>query len=187
MREVHLSYPHPQRVGGEVPRRLNNLNQNIMANINLSQESYVDYVGSLYFRAMNVDNCHFTPKFAPQTEKNPVPAILVHCSGVQRTSGVIVNFDMWPREDFDAKDLEALFTKKSHIEKVDGKDTEVIDGYEPKGEFSDIHFRIGYWPEIDKDGNPTIREGKPKWIAYVSNGDVKKLAGGEREYVNRTV
>jgi len=144
-----------------------------MANINLSQESYIDYVGSKFFAALGVENIAFTPKYAPATDKNPVPAILVHCSGVQNETGVIVNFDMWPRYDFEDADLEKFFTKEG-------------ENYVPKGNLADVHFRIGYWVETDGK-EKTVREGKPKWIAYVSNGKTCKLGGDSREFNGSTI
>ena len=141
-----------------------------MPNINLTQATYVDYIASLYLKSCNVVNAKFTPKYAPKTDKNPVPAILVHVEGVQPNTGILVNFDLWPRNDFDEKDLETFFTK-------DG------DNYVPKGNLSDVHFRIGYYPVVNEVGQVTgFSEGKPKWIAYVSNGEVKTLGGEKREF-----
>ena len=176
-----------------------------MTNINLSQESYIDYVGSKFFNALGVQNIAFTPKYAPATDRNPVPAILVHVSGVQEDTGVIVNFDMWPRYDFEDADLETMFNEKFHLEEVKDKDgkpvmvldaegkptdevqtKKVIDGYEAKGNLADIHFRIGYWVETDGK-EKKVREGKPKWLAYVSNGKVCKLGGDAREYQAQTI
>lgn len=129
---------------------------NIMANINLSQVSYVDYVASLYLAACQVSDVRFTPKTVKVDGED---VVLVHVEGVQRSTGVIVNFDMWPRNNAAADDLANL--------------PKVLD---------DVHFRVGYYPAIDGDGNQTLREGKPKWIAYVSGGKKVVFEGGKREF-----
>ena len=144
-----------------------------MTNINLSQENYTDYVGSKFFASLGVNDVAFTPKYAPATDRNPVPAILVHVSGVQEGTGVLVNFDMWPRYEFEDEDLEKFFTKEG-------------DNYVPKGNLADIHFRIGYWVETDGK-EKVVREGKPKWLAYVSNGKVCRLSGEAREFGGATI
>lgn len=127
-----------------------------MANVNLSQVSYVDYVGSLFFNALNVEGVKFTPK---QVSVGDEEVILVHVEGVQRSTGVIVNFDMWPRNNATEDDLKALPTS-----------------------LDDIHFRIGYYPAIDAEGKQTLREGKPKWIAYIKGGKTVVFDGGKREF-----
>jgi hypothetical protein len=176
-----------------------------MTNINLAHDNYSDYVASEFFAALNVENLTLTPKYAPQTDKNPVPAILVHVSGMQRGTGLLVNFDMWPRYDFEEEDLKKFFDEKFHLEEIKDKDgkpvmvldengkptdevqtKKVIDGYEAKGNFADIHFRIGYWVETDGK-EKVVREGKPKWLAYISNGQVCKLSGDAREFNGQTL
>ena len=128
-----------------------------MANINLSQVNYVDYVASLYLNACNVSDVKFTPKTVKVGEED---VVLVHVEGVQRSTGIIVNFDMWPRNNASEKDLESL----------------------PKT-LDDVHFRVGYWPEIDAEtGETKLREGKPKWIAYISGGKKVVFEGEKRVY-----
>lgn len=128
-----------------------------MANINLSQVNYVDYVASLYLNACNVADVKFTPKVVPM---NGEDVMLVHVEGVQRSTGIIVNFDMFPRNGATEEDLKNL----------------------PKT-LDDVHFRVGYWPEIDAEtGETKLREGKPKWIAYISGGKKVVLSGDKREY-----
>lgn len=128
-----------------------------MANINLSQNSYVDYVASLYFAAMNVKDLAFTPKVVKVGEKETV---LVHISGVQANTGIVVNVDLWPRNEATAEDIAAL----------------------PKS-IDDIRFRIGYWPEINTDtGEQVLRQGTPKWLSYVTGGKTVLLSGDKREF-----
>ena len=140
-----------------------------MQNINLSQESYVSYDGVYFMNACNVVNPKFTLKLAPKTENNPTAAVLVHVSGTQKTSGVIVDFDMWPRDNATEEDLKALFDENGT----------------PKASLDNIEFRIGYWPEIDAEGNKVLREGKPKWYALSIGGSPKKLHGEKRQFVER--
>jgi hypothetical protein len=144
-----------------------------MANINLSQESYVSYDGVYFFNACNVENVRFTPKFAPKTEKNAVPAILMHISGTQKTSGVIVDFDMWPRDNATKEELDKFF----EVKEVDGKKV-----YEPKVSVDNIEFRVGYYPGIDANGEKKLQEGLPKWTAYSVGGQMDTLGGKKREF-----
>ena len=128
-----------------------------MANINLSQVSYVDYVASLYLNACKVQDVKFTKKTVKVGEKD---VALIHVEGTQLSTGIIVNFDLWPRNSATEDDLKKM--------------PENLD---------DVHFRIGYWPEIDVNtGETKLREGKPKWIAYVSGGKKAVFEGEKREY-----
>ena len=128
-----------------------------MTNINLSQVSYVDYVASLYLNACKVQDVKFTKKVVPVGDEQ-VP--LIHVEGTQMTTGIIVNFDLWPRNEATEEDLKAM--------------PESLD---------DIHFRVGYWPEVDANtGETRLREGKPKWIAYIKGGKKVVLDGEKREY-----
>lgn len=127
-----------------------------MANINLSQKSYVDYVASLYFNALNVRDLEFTPKVVKVGDED---VILIHISGVQVSTGIKVNVDLWPRNKASKEDIEAL----------------------PKS-ITDIEFRIGYWPSIDENGEQTLQQGTPKWTLY-RNGEKKVvLSGDKREF-----
>ena len=128
-----------------------------MANINLSSNTYVDYVASMYFKAMNVVNVNFTPKIV-EVGGEQVP--IVHIDGVQTSTGIKVNVDLFPRNHASDEDLAAM----------------------PKS-LDDIEFRIGYWPEIDGEtGEQTLRQGTPKWTAYYHGGKVVKLSGEKREF-----
>ena len=127
-----------------------------MANINLSQTSYVDYDAALYFNAMNCKDVTFEKKVAT-VDGTDVP--LVHISGVQKTSGVLINVDLWPRNNATAEDLEAM-----------------------PASLDNIHFRIGYYATIDENGETRLQEGKPKWTKYVSNGKVVSLSGEKRQF-----
>ena len=127
-----------------------------MANINLSQNSYVDYVASLYFNACGVKDVEFTPKVVKVGDKD---VVLIHISGVQVTTGIKVNVDLWPRNEATDEDIKSL----------------------PKS-ITDIEFRIGYWPQIDENGEQTLRQGTPKWTMY-RNGEKKvTLSGEKREF-----
>lgn len=127
-----------------------------MANINLSQNQYVDYVGSMYFNACNVKDVKFTPKTVKVDEED---VVLIHVEGVQTTSGVRVNLDIWPRNHATEEDLQTL----------------------PKT-FTDIVFRVGYWPEIDANGEKTLRAGAPKWVSFYNGDKEIEFQGGKREY-----
>lgn len=126
-----------------------------MANINLSQKSYVDYVASLYFKAMNVVNLTITPKTVKVGDED---VVLAHLSGVQTSSGVVVNIDLWPRNNATEEDLKSL----------------------PKS-FDDIIFRVGYWPKVDENGESSLEPGAPKWISYTYAGKETRLSGEKRE------
>lgn len=127
-----------------------------MANINLSQTNFVDYVASLYFNALNCADVKFTKKIATVAgEDTP----LIHIEGVQKNSGVVINVDLFPRNHATAEDLAAM------PEKLD-----------------DIQFRVGYYAEIDAEGNKVLREGKPKWTKYVTSGKTVVLSGDKREF-----
>ena len=128
-----------------------------MANINLSQNTYVDYVASLYFNACGVKDVKFAPKVVKVNDRD---VILIHISGVQTTTGIVVNVDLWPRNEATAEDVAAL----------------------PKS-IDDIQFRIGYWPEIDAEtGEQKLRQGTPKWTTYRNGSKEVELSGGKREF-----
>lgn len=128
-----------------------------MANINLSQKSYVDYIASLYFHACGVQDVKFAPKVVKAAGKD---VVLIHITGVQTTTGIVVNVDLWPRNEATADDITAL----------------------PKS-IDDITFRIGYWPEINSEtGEQQLRQGTPKWLNYRVGKDEITLSGEKREF-----
>lgn len=127
-----------------------------MANINLSQNNFVDYVASLYFKALGVVNTTFTPKVVKVADED---VVLIHIEGVQTSTGVKVNVDLWPRNHASAEDVAAL----------------------PK-RLDDIEFRIGYWPAIDENGEQVLRQGTPKWTNYTTGSNVVSLSGEKREF-----
>lgn len=127
-----------------------------MANITLSQVSYVDYVGSLFFKAMNVINLKVTPKVV---QVNNEDVILMHLSGVQTSTGIIVDMDLWPRDSATKEDIEKL----------------------PKS-VDDITFRIGYHKSIDDEGNVSYKEGKAKWLSYRNGEDEFRPSGEKRVF-----
>ena len=125
-------------------------------NINLSQQSYVDYVASMYFKACNVTDVKFTPK---TVAVNGEDTVLFHIEGTQTSTGVRVNLDIWPRNHATDSDLKAL----------------------PKS-VNDIVFRVGYWPEIDENGEKVLRAGAPKWVSYFSGDKEIAFEGDKREF-----
>lgn len=127
-----------------------------MTNINLSQKTYTDYVASLYFKACGCTDIKFTPKVVKVNDKD---VILIHVSGVQMNTGIVVNVDLWPRDNATEADIKAL----------------------PKS-VDDIQFRIGFWPEFNEDGSQVLRAGAPKWTAYSYGSDSRTLSGDKREY-----
>ena len=127
-----------------------------MSNINLSQNNYVDYVASLYFNALGVKDVKFTPKVVEVSgEQTP----LIHIEGVQVSTGVKVNVDLWPRNHATEDDIKKM----------------------PKS-IDDIEFRIGYWPAIDENGEQTLRQGTPKWTMYRTGTTEVHLSGEKREF-----
>ena len=128
-----------------------------MQNINLSQESYVDYVASLYFKALGVENLKITTK--PIETKAGEKIMLMHISGVQTSTGIVVNTDLFPRNAATEDDLNAM----------------------PKS-VNDIVFRIGYWPRITAEGEHVLEPGKPKWISYFNGTKEVLLSGDKREF-----
>lgn len=127
-----------------------------MANINLSSNSFVDYVASMYFKACNVVDVKFSPKVVTVGDEQ-VP--LVHITGVQVSSGVVVNVDLWPRNHATDEDIKAM----------------------PKS-LDDIKFRIGYYASIDENGEHQLRQGQPKWLSYRVGDKEISLSGEKREF-----
>lgn len=127
-----------------------------MANINLSQNTYVDYIASMYFKANGIQDVTFTPKVVNVDGEQ---VVLVHIGGVQPSTGVVVNVDMWPRNHASAKDVAAL----------------------PRS-LDDIKFRVGYWPSVDECGVRSLKEGTPKWVSYISGTREVTLSGERREF-----
>ena len=168
-----------------------------MANINLSQKSYVDYVASLYFNALNVRDLVFTPKVVRVGDED---VVLIHIAGVQVSTGIKVNVDLWPRNKATAADIRTLFPEYhaagEPVLDKDGKPTVDKDGkpvvYAAMSttELSamkcnkpnDIEFRIGYWPAIDENGDQTLQQGTPKWTLHrIGDKDIT-FSGGKREF-----
>jgi hypothetical protein len=168
-----------------------------MANINLSQNSFVDYVASMYFKAMNVSDVEFTPKVVKVGDED---VVLVHISGVQTSSGIKVNVDLWPRNHASAEDSRGLFPEyhakgepvldEEGKPKVDENKKPVVYGAMTSAELaglkcnkpSDIEFRIGYWPAVDENGEQTLRQGTPKWTVLKNGSKNITLSGEKREF-----
>lgn len=128
-----------------------------MANINLSKDNYQDKKASMYFKALNVVDLELKPKVVKVKDED---VVLLHIDGVQTTTGTVLNIDMWPRNNATEEDLKSL----------------------PKS-FDDIIFRIGYWPEINENGETVLRQGAPKWVSYDKGNDKRvEFVGGKREY-----
>lgn len=127
-------------------------------NLRLSQSSYTDYDAALYFNACQIKNVKFTPKIV---EVDGVKVILMHVEGTQTTTGVKVNLDMWPRDNATEAEV-AKFEKISSL--------------------TDIEFRVGYFSEMNSNGEISLRQGLPKWTTYCTGGDFKPLSGGKREF-----
>lgn len=126
-----------------------------MANINLNHENYADYVATYFLKAHGVQDIKFSPRIVNVSGK---PTVLIRVTGIQTTTGLILGFDIWPRYEATQDDIQNL--------------PKVID---------DMHFRIGYWPEVDGNGNKTMREGKPRWTCLQSGGKEIRLSGERRE------
>lgn len=128
-----------------------------MANINLSQKTYVDYIASLYFKACGVQDVKFTPKVVKVGDED---VILIHIEGVQMTTGVVVNVDLWPRNHASAEDIAALNGRS----------------------LDDIKFRVGYWPSVDENGERSLKEGTPKWVSFFNGTKEITLSGERRKF-----
>lgn len=126
-----------------------------MTNINLSHENYADYVASYYLKAHGVQDLRFSPRIVNVGGK---PTVLIRVTGIQTTTGLILSCDIWPRYEATEADIQSF----------------------PKA-IEDMHFRVGFWPEVDENGNKTMREGKPRWICIQSNGKEVRLSGERRE------
>lgn len=125
-------------------------------NINLSQQNFADYYAAMYFKACNVIDVAFTPKVVSVSGED---VVLVHVEGKQVSTGLKVNFDIWPRNHATEADLNAI----------------------PKA-FEDIVFRVGYWPEINENGESCLRAGAPKWVSYIKGGKEIAFEGEKREF-----
>ena len=129
-------------------------------NLRLSQSSYTDYDAALYFNACQIKDVKFTPKVV---EVDGVKVILMHVEGTQISTGVKVNLDMWPRDNATEEEA-AKFEKISSVDNVE--------------------FRVGYYPEVDSNGEAHLRQGLPKWTKYNTGKAFKSLSGGKREFAN---
>ena len=98
-----------------------------MANIKFTQDNYTDYNAQDYFKDLGCKTVKFTFKYAPETDNNPVPAILINIGG-SMPNGKRLNRDLWPQKDFTEEDLKMIFN----------------EDFTPKIEPEDIGFRIGY-------------------------------------------
>lgn len=124
----------------------------------MTNSSYTDYVGSLFFKGVRVANAIFTPKVV---DVESTKVVLCHIEGVEPATGRLINFDMWPRNEATAEDIKSL----------------------PK-EWEDIIFRVGYYSQLEQEtGEITTLQGAPKWIAAKSHGrDFEALHGKRREF-----
>lgn len=121
----------------------------------LSQESYSDYVGSLYFKACGVPQVKFSEKTVQVDGKS---VTLIHIEGVQASTGLCVNTDLWPRNEAAEGDVIP--------ESVD-----------------DVVFRVGYHSEREvESGEIRTIEGRPKWLALISEGKQYFLTGEKRQF-----
>lgn len=128
-----------------------------MDNISLTQKNYVDFVASLNFASMKVSGLQITVK-TPEVDGKKTP--ILNFKGTQLTTGIIVNKDMFPRNEATEEDLANL--------------PETVD---------DAIFRIGFYQYTDLDtGEQMLRQGEPKWIAYVKDGKTVNLSGDKRAY-----
>ena len=141
-------------------------NENI-AEVRMSQDNFEDFRGSLYFRAFRAEDLEFTIKQITLQDGTVLP--IVHVGGVQATTGLHINFDMFPRNNATAEDLKALPTGT------------VLD---------DVDFRIGYW--IEKNFNEetgkvekVITQGAPKWISVFVGNKKVVLSGEQRKYTGK--
>lgn len=145
-----------------------------MNNLNLTQSNFEDRAAACYLSALGAQNLKFTPKFAPQTEKNPNEAILIHVSGEIKSinpavAGIKINMDLWPNRNCTEEDKKKFF--------VDG------DIQKPKA-LNDITMRFGFYHQTDAiTGERTVVAGKPKWVDATLGEDTLKLSGEARTFI----
>ena len=127
----------------------------------MSRPTHDDYRASMFFRSLNVADVKFTTvvrELKTETATERVP--LINVSGVQTSTGLLVDFDIWPRNHATAEDLAKL----------------------PKN-VNDFAFRIGYAEILDEDGNKNTVASKPKFLGYYDqNGNLVTLSGEKRVY-----
>lgn len=148
----------------------------------LTNKNYVDRVASMFLaNGIGATSVKITSKYAPKTDKNPEPAVLMHIEGVipganREDAGIIINADYWPRNNASKEELAELLTP---IKDESGK----VVGYDGK-EVNDIILRFGYTIDVDPlTGEKTQKEGV-KWIAFAPKGsaDFKRLSGEQRAF-----
>lgn len=128
-----------------------------MAEINLSQKNFTDYSAALYFKALGVE--HLKMELKTVTIKDTGEVVpLIHISGKQMTTGVLVNMDIWPRFNATTEDLEKLPEK-----------------------INEFYFRIGYATEYDLEKKTYVTyQSNPKWLVINPDSDNFKLSGEKR-------
>lgn len=129
-----------------------------MANVTISRDNFDDYRASMFFRALNVADAKFTRRVVT-LKKSGEQVPLLHIEGVQTSTGLIVNFDIWPRNHATAEDIE----KKPNI-------------------IGDFVFRIGHYETLDENGEKTTIDSQPKMLGYYVGNDFVQLSGEKRVY-----
>lgn len=130
--------------------------------MNLAQESFQDYRLKLNMEnELSVTDLKLEPKKV--TLKTGEERLLLHISGTQVSTGLIVNMDIWPRNEMSDEQMAEVL--KSNI--------------------TDAIVRIGVWTEIDNDLKPVMRVGKPKWLTLFSGADEIVPDGEKIEFVEQ--
>ena len=82
--------------------------------------------------------------------------LLLHISGTQVTTGLIGNWDIWPRSEMSDEQISVVADKS----------------------ITDAEIRIGYWTELDNEFKPVMKTGKPKWLTLFA-GEEEIIPDGE--------
>lgn len=130
--------------------------------MNLAQESYQDYRLKLNMEnELQVVDLKLEPKKV--TLKTGEDRLLLHISGTQVSTGLIVNMDIWPRNEVSDEQMEEIL----------------------KADITDAIVRIGVWTELDNDLKPVMRVGKPKWMSLFSGANEIVPDGDKIEFVEQ--
>lgn len=131
-----------------------------MANVTLSRSTHDDYRASLFFRSLNVVDAKFETlirELKTDTATERVP--LVRVTGTQASTGLLVNFDIWPRNHATADDLKKI-----------------------PASLNDFAFRIGYYETLDEQGNKQTIASQPKFLGWYDGDKLVMLSGEKRVY-----
>lgn len=130
------------------------------------QETYQDYNLLKVMSSNGVTDLKMSLKYAPQTDKNPEPAVLIHISGLL-PNGRYLNEDVWPTKQIGKDDLAKFGVLKDGV-------------FTPAFVPANIDYRVGYRAVRSLlTGELKVVESRPKWT-LVKNGNDDVVLTGER-------